>query len=347
MRALCPVEVEGRGRFLRAASGLCDRPDQLPEVAGRVLREDVTVTVERDRVAAMAGALEPGDGVVECVTEADRGVGARGRLVLGVDGEVDLGAVVGVEPAERPELRRLGTRVRTPVADHRDQPLGLGLGLGLMHTEVDVVEGRHPASVCRVGNLPPVADASIPVTGDPEADRLLVEDPLALLIGMLLDQQVPMEWAFKAPHTLKERLGGLDAAKIAAMPEDDVVAAFTAKPALHRFPGSMGKRAHALCQAIVDDYGGGAEAVWRDAASGDELFTRLKALPGFGDDKSKIFLSLLAKRFGVKPPGWEEAGAPFSDATPRSVADIDSPETLAQVRNWKRSQKAKGKTKKD
>jgi uncharacterized HhH-GPD family protein len=192
-----------------------------------------------------------------------------------------------------------------------------------------------------------VTEATIPVTGDPEADGLLVEDPLALLIGMLLDQQVPMEWAFKAPHTLKERLGGLDAAKISAMPVEEVEAVFKAKPALHRFPGSMGKRTHALCRAVVDDYGGDAEAIWRDAASGDELFQRLKALPGFGDDKSKIFLSLLAKRLGVRPPGWEEAGAPFSDAIPRSVADIDSPETLALVRNWKRSQKAKGKTKKD
>lgn len=193
-----------------------------------------------------------------------------------------------------------------------------------------------------------MSDPSIPVTGDPEADALLVEDPFALLLGMLLDQQVPMEWAFKGPHTLKERLGGtLDASALAAMSEDDVVALFVAKPALHRFPGSMGKRASALAQTIATDYGGDASKLWSDAASGQELYDRLHALPGFGDDKSKIFLSLLAKRLGVKPPGWEEAGAPFSDATPRSVADIDSPETLAQVRDWKRSQKAKGKTKKD
>ena len=188
---------------------------------------------------------------------------------------------------------------------------------------------------------------AIPVTGDDAADRFLSEHPLALLIGMLLDQQVPMEWAFRGPYTLSQRLGGLDAAAIAAMSEDDFVETFRAKPALHRFPGSMGKRAHALCQAIVDEYGGDAEKVWRDATSGDELYARLRALPGFGDEKARIFMALLAKRLGVAPPGWEEAAKPFSDDVPRSVADIDSPETLARVRDWKRSQKAKGKSKRE
>ena len=187
----------------------------------------------------------------------------------------------------------------------------------------------------------------MPVTGDPDADRFLVEHPLALLIGMLLDQQVPMEWAFKGPHTLAQRLGGLDAAAIAAMPPDDLIEVFKQKPALHRFPGSMAKRTHDLCRALVDEYGGDAEAVWRDAPTGDELLGRLRALPGFGEMKSKIFLALLAKRLGVTPPGWEKAAAPYSDSTPRSVADIDSAETLARVRDWKRSQKAKGKTKAD
>jgi uncharacterized HhH-GPD family protein len=190
-----------------------------------------------------------------------------------------------------------------------------------------------------------VASASIPVTGDPAADELLTSNPLALLIGMLLDQQVPMEWAFKGPYTLNERLGGLDAATIAAMSPDDVEGVFKAKPALHRFPGSMAKRTHALAQTIVDDYGGDAAAIWTTASSGEQLLARLQALPGFGAEKSKIFLALLAKRLGVQPPGWEEAAKPFSDSTPRSVADIDSPESLARVREWKRTQKAKGKTK--
>jgi uncharacterized HhH-GPD family protein len=189
--------------------------------------------------------------------------------------------------------------------------------------------------------------SSIPVTGDPEADRLLGTDPLALLLGMMLDQQVPMEWAFKAPYTLRGRLGGLDCAAIAAMPEADVEAAFREKPALHRFPASMAKRAHALCRHLVEEYDGDAAKVWSDAKSGEELFARVRALPGFGDEKAKIFVALLAKRLGVRPPGWEQVAQPFSDSTPRSVADIDSPETLARVRDWKRAQKAKGKGKAD
>jgi uncharacterized HhH-GPD family protein len=192
-----------------------------------------------------------------------------------------------------------------------------------------------------------VATTTIPVTGDAEADGLLATNPLALLIGMLLDQQVPMEWAFKGPLTLQQRLGGLDAGAIAAMSPDEVAAVFSTKPALHRFPGSMGKRTHALCLALVDEYGGKAENVWTGMASGDELLARLKGLPGFGDEKAKIFLALLAKRLGVMPPGWEAAAAPFSDAVPRSVADIDSPEALAKVREFKRAKKAKGKGKAD
>lgn len=190
-------------------------------------------------------------------------------------------------------------------------------------------------------------EPTIPVTGDEAADRLLVENPFALLLGMMLDQQVPMEWAFRGPYTLSERLGGLDPMAIAAMTPDDVEAVFKAKPALHRFPGSMGKRAHALAQMIVDEYGGDTAKIWSDASTGDELYERLHALPGFGEEKSKIFLALLGKRMGVRPPGWEAAAQPFSDDTPRSVADIDSPETLARVRDWKRAKKAKGKGKAD
>ena len=187
----------------------------------------------------------------------------------------------------------------------------------------------------------------IPVTGDPDADRLLAENPLALLIGMLLDQQVPMEWAFRGPFTLRQRLEGLDATAIAAMSPDALEAVFRAKPALHRFPGSMAKRTHALCQHLVDEYGGDAGAVWRGVTSGDELYARLVALPGFGAEKAKIFQALLAKRLEVRPDGWERAAAPFSDDTPRSVADIDSPETLARVRDWKRTQKRHGRGKAD
>jgi uncharacterized HhH-GPD family protein len=193
-----------------------------------------------------------------------------------------------------------------------------------------------------------MATATMPITGDPEADQLLMKDPLALLIGMLLDQQVPMEWAFKGPASLKARLGGqLDAEAIAAMDPDEVVAVFVAKPALHRYPAVMARRTHDLCTALVADYDGDAGAVWRDVPTGDELYRRLRALPGYGDEKAKIFMAILAKRLGQRPQGWEKVAAPFSDATPRSVADIDSPESLAKVREFKKAMKAKGKGKAD
>ena len=189
---------------------------------------------------------------------------------------------------------------------------------------------------------------TLAVTGDADADRLLNTDPLALLIGMLLDQQVPMEWAFKGPALLQQRLGGeLDANKIAAMDSEELVAVFCQKPALHRFPASMGRRAHDMCVAIANDYDGDAASVWESATTGAELFARLRALPGYGDEKSKIFVAILAKRMGVKPKGWEEAAGPFADPEPRSVADIDSPEALEKVRQWKKAKKALGKTKQD
>jgi uncharacterized HhH-GPD family protein len=186
----------------------------------------------------------------------------------------------------------------------------------------------------------------MPITGDPQADRLLMTDPLALLLGMLLDQQVPMEWAFRGPAALKNRLGdGFDAAAIAAMDPEDLVAVFCEKPALHRYPAAMARRAHELCGFLVDHYHGDAAAVWRNVRSGDELYRRLRELPGYGEEKSKIFMAILAKRMGKRPAGWEEAAAPFSDATPRSVADIDSPESLVKVREFKKAMKAKGKSK--
>ena len=189
---------------------------------------------------------------------------------------------------------------------------------------------------------------TLAVTGDPAANDLLNSDPLALLLGMLLDQQIPMEWAFMGPYTLRERMGGtLDAAEITSMEPDAFIALVKGPPALHRFPGSMGKRVQDCCRVIVDEYGGDAAKVWEDAASGADLYARLRKLPGYGDDKARIFTALLAKRFGVRPTGWEEASAPFSDSTPRSVADIDSLETLAKVREWKKAMKAKGKTKAD
>ena len=194
--------------------------------------------------------------------------------------------------------------------------------------------------------MPPKKKPVLPVTGNPEADDLLVRDPLALLTGMLLDQQVPMEWAFSAPYKLKERLGGsIDAARIATMPLEELEVIFKGPPALHRYPASMAKRAQQLCQHLVEHYGGDAAAVWTGVSTGEELFARLRALPGFGGEKAKIFLALLAKRFGITPPGWEEPAKPFSDATHRSVADVDSPDALLEVRAFKQMMKAKGKGK--
>ncbi len=188
---------------------------------------------------------------------------------------------------------------------------------------------------------------TLAVTGNPEADRLLNTDPLALLLGMLLDQQIPMEWAFIGPYRLKERLGRLDATAIAAMDPDEFAAIVKGPPALHRFPGSMARRIQDVCRYVVDHYDGNAAKVWKGVKTGDELLTRLKALPGYGDEKSKIFMAILAKRFSLTPAGWEQAAAPFSDLTRRSVADIDGPEALAKVREWKKMMKAKGKTKAD
>jgi uncharacterized HhH-GPD family protein len=192
------------------------------------------------------------------------------------------------------------------------------------------------------------AAKTLPVTGDPDADSLLVKDPLALLIGMLLDQQVPMEWAFRGPATLKERLGGdLDAATIAGYDPEKFAALCKEKPAIHRYPGSMATRIQALCRVVVDDYGGDAGRIWTGVKDPDELYRRLRALPGYGEEKAKIFLAILGKRLGRAPKGWEELAAPFGDATPRSVADIDSPDALLAVRAFKQERKRQGKGKTD
>ncbi|MFM7509783.1 MAG: HhH-GPD-type base excision DNA repair protein [Actinomycetota bacterium] len=188
----------------------------------------------------------------------------------------------------------------------------------------------------------------IPITGDDASDRLLQDDPLALVIGMLLDQQVPMEWAFKGPATLRERLGGqLDAASIAAMDVEEFVAICSEKPAVHRFPSSMGSRVHDLCAFILDRYDGDAGRIWKGVRSAPVLLERIRELPGYGEEKSKILLAILAKRLGKRPNGWEEAAAPFSDDEPRSVADVGSREQLLEVREWKQMMKSARKSKAD
>ena len=164
------------------------------------------------------------------------------------------------------------------------------------------------------------------VTGSDEADQLLNKDPLALLLGMLLDQQIPMEWAFKGPYTLLERLGKLDASQIASMDPEKFESICKEKPAIHRFPSSMAGRIQDLCGHLVENYNGDAEKLWAGSDSGETLYNRLIGLPGFGAEKSMIFTALLAKRMGCSPPGWQKCAGPFADKTPRSVADINSPE---------------------
>ena len=170
-----------------------------------------------------------------------------------------------------------------------------------------------------------------------EANELLAAEPLAAMLGMLLDQQVTMEWAFGAPLLLKQRLGAehLDAGAIAAMDPEALEQVFRDKPALHRYPASMAKRTHDLCRHLVEHYDGRAEELWNGASTGDELLARVQALPGFGKDKSRIFVGLLGKRLGVRPAGWEEVAADWP-----SIADVDSFERVAEIRNKKRAAKA-------
>jgi uncharacterized HhH-GPD family protein len=180
------------------------------------------------------------------------------------------------------------------------------------------------------------------LTGDPEADALLSEDDNALLIGMVLDQQVPMEKAFSGPLVIAQRMGGaLDVAKIAAMSEEEFVALCSERPAIHRFPAAMAKRVRQLCQVLTDDYDGQAGNVWKDAQSGDELKTRLARLPGFGLDKAAIFTAVLGKLRGVTPDGWRTAAGYYGEPdTFRSVADIVDDGSLQKVRETKKSVKA-------
>jgi uncharacterized HhH-GPD family protein len=180
------------------------------------------------------------------------------------------------------------------------------------------------------------------LSGDRAADALLSKDPLALLVGMVLDQQIPLERAFAAPAELARRLGGpYDAASLAAMPPDELVAVFSVRPALHRFPGAMAGRVQALAQSVVEDYDGDASKVWKDASSGKELLANVKALPGFGEQKARIFVALLGKQLGVRPEGWEAASSPFGDpGTFRSIADIVDADSLASVRAFKQQVKA-------
>jgi uncharacterized HhH-GPD family protein len=181
------------------------------------------------------------------------------------------------------------------------------------------------------------------IAQDAAADELLGRDPLALLIGMLLDQQFPMERAFAAPRLLADRLGveALSAADLATADPEELVRVFQGPPALHRYPGSMAGRTQDLCRLLLERYDGRPENLWADAPDGATLLRRLGELPGFGAQKSTIFLALLGKQYGVTPPGWREAAGNYGlEGSRRSVADINGPESLAEVRAFKQEQKA-------
>ncbi len=189
---------------------------------------------------------------------------------------------------------------------------------------------------------------TLAVTGDASADRLLNNDPLALMIGMLLDQQIAIELAFIGPFRLAQRLGGaLDAHTIASMDPDRFVDLCRTKPALHRFPAAMGGRIQEMCRHLVEQYDGDAAAIWRRVRRADVLRDRLSETPGFGPEKVKIFTALLAKRFDCRPNGWEGVAGVFADDELRSVADLDSPEALVALRERRRALKAAGKSKTD
>jgi uncharacterized HhH-GPD family protein len=180
------------------------------------------------------------------------------------------------------------------------------------------------------------------LTGDVEADQLLTEDDNALLIGMVLDQQVPMEKAFSGPLVIAQRMGGqLDVAAVAAMSEDAFVALCSRPPAIHRFPAAMAKRVRQLCQVLIEDYDGQATNIWKDARSGNEVKANLERLPGFGSDKAAIFTAVLGKLRGITPDGWRVAAGYYGEPnTFRSVADIMDSDSLQKVRETKKSVKA-------
>jgi len=175
-----------------------------------------------------------------------------------------------------------------------------------------------------------------------DADKLLTDSPLALLIGMVLDQQIPLEWAFTGPFTLTQRIGrDLDAADLANRDPDELAKLFATPPALHRFPGSMAGRVQDMCRLVVDEYGGDPERIWTEASDGKDLLKRIQALPGFGVQKAKIFLALLGKQYGVRPKGWREAAGEFgADGSYKSVADIRDQASLDKVRAFKKQMKA-------
>jgi len=179
------------------------------------------------------------------------------------------------------------------------------------------------------------------IAQDLEADKVLDESPFALLMGMMLDQQFPMERAFAGPAKVLERFGSLDPAAVAEADPEEFAALCAVPPAVHRFPGSMAARIQTLARIVVEEYDGRADRLWTEASSGSELMRRLQALPGFGKQKAQIFTALLAKQAGVRPDGWDKAAGDYAEpGSYRSVADVVDPTSLDRVRAFKKEKKA-------
>ncbi|MCR1783316.1 Fe-S cluster assembly protein HesB [Nocardioides carbamazepini] len=184
---------------------------------------------------------------------------------------------------------------------------------------------------------------AIHITDDPAADELLSSNPFALLVGMMLDQQYPMEHAFMGPQKVVGRFGSFDPAAIAAADPEEFAALCSTTPAIHRFPGSMAARLQELARIVVEQYGGDASRLWTEAVDGKDLLKRIQALPGFGAQKAKIFTALVAKQLDVRPAGWEKAAGDYALAGFRSVADVVDPVSLQKVRDYKKAAKAAAK----
>ncbi len=185
--------------------------------------------------------------------------------------------------------------------------------------------------------------ATIHITGDDHADQVLTDDPFALLVGMMLDQQYPMEHAFRGPAKVLDRFGTLEPARVAAADPAEFTALCSTPPAIHRFPGSMAARLQDLARVVVEEYDGHAERIWTEAADGRDFMKRMQALPGFGKQKAQIFVALVAKQLGVRPDGWETVAGDYALEGFRSVADVVDPASLQKVREFKKQKKAAAK----
>ena len=190
-----------------------------------------------------------------------------------------------------------------------------------------------------------MTNPAIHITGDADADQVLTDSPFALVVGMMLDQQYPMEHAFRGPHKVLTRFGSIEPAAIAAADPEEFATLCSTPPAIHRYGRSMAARLQALAQLVEERYDGHAERLWTEAGTGQELLDRVQALPGFGKQKAQIFVALLAKRLGVRPDGWERVAGAYADEGYRSVADVTDPASLQKVRDFKKAKKAEAKAK--